>query len=161
MQEETLEQIRKRAYELHDAGTTWHFHILTPTCTLNGQDRYAFILEDVAPHLAYVHYSDRIEKELGGELSPLLHGKAIKQASSTTHQPSKTVQAIVTRAKACNEQGIEWHHHVLFPGCIFNTHSPKHTLLFEGADSSEILESVTKDEPGSDLKLIEPLFYRK
>jgi hypothetical protein len=44
--------------------------------------------------------------------------------------------------------------------CRFNKNSPQHTLIFEDPESSEILESVTDEEPTNDLKQIEGLFYK-
>jgi hypothetical protein len=162
MQAASLKEIKQQALELHSTGQKWHFHILTPSCKLNPTDRYAFIVECPQQDLALVNYSDQAEKALGEELSPLLHGAKIMDQASTEagYQPSKIIQDIIERATTLNEQKLEWHHHMLFPGCQFNTNSSKFTLLFEDPRSEEALSSVTDTEPTNDLKQIEGLFYQ-
>jgi hypothetical protein len=66
---------------------------------------------------------------------------------------------MVWRAKELNGQGVEWHHHMLFPGCAFNKHGQKFTLVFEDPEKHAVIENVTEEEPTGDLKLIEKLFY--
>ncbi len=158
MQEISLDSIKLKAESFHRQGLKWHFHILTPDCKFNEDSRYVFIIE--SPTRTYVYYSNKAEKELGKELVPLLHGSKVlkEEATTSNHQPSEKVLKIIQLAKYLNEQGKEWHHHVLFPGCIYNKNSPKFTLIFEGAE--EVLENVTQNEPTADIKLIEPLFYR-
>jgi hypothetical protein len=163
MQELPLKDIQTKAHQLHDEGLKWHFHILTPTCSLNDKPQYAFVLECPERQLATVYYSDRAEKELGQELSPLLHGTKIlnKDTAETDYVPSETVEKIIKRAQALNAQDFEWHHHVLFPSCRFNKHSPKFTLVFEDPQAGDALESLSDTEPTNDLKQIESLFYKK
>ena len=162
MQRATLKEIKKRVLSLHKEGKTWHFHILTPTCRLNEKVKYAFILEYPKGNEAYVHYSDQAEKRLGKQLAPLLHGSKIlnKEATDKDYQHSKIAKKIIDKAQALNQQNIEWHHHVLFPGCIFNAHSQKYTLLLENPKNREVLESLSDEEPTNDLKQLERLFYQ-
>jgi hypothetical protein len=121
------------------------------------------VLECPEKKQAFVCYSDKAEKELGQELSPLLHGSKIlnKDTTDKDYQSSATIRKIVERAKLLNKQGIEWHHHMLFPGCRFNKHSLKFTLVFEDPQAGETLESLSNEEPTNDLKQIEGLFYKK
>jgi hypothetical protein len=135
---------------------------LTPTCNFNETLQYAFILEAPDQKISLVHYSDRAEKVLGQELSPLLHGAKVlnQETTDSSYRPSKIVKEMIDNAKSLNEQGIEWHHHVLFPGCRFNTHSPQFTLVFEDPHTTTVLENVSDTEPTNDLKQIEALFYK-
>lgn len=163
MKEIPLADIKVKAHEFYNKALKWHFHILTPTCGLNEKSQYAFVLECPEREEAYVCYSDKAEKELGKELAPLLHGaKILNQATTDAeYSPSETVGKIIERAQALNDKNIEWHHHMLFPGCQFNSHSPQFTLLFEDPQANEIMESQSDEEPTNDLKQIETLFYKK
>lgn len=163
MKELPLKDIRAKALQSHEDNIKWHFHILTPTCSLNEKSEYAFVLECPDQHEAYVHYSDQAEKVLGQELAPLLHGAKVlnQETTSEGYEPSNTVSKIIARAKSLNEQDAEWHHHMLFPGCQFNTHSPQYVLMFEDSQAGETLESLSHEEPTNDLKQIEGLFYNK
>lgn len=163
MQEATLEQIKTKALQFHKDDLKWHFHILTPTCSLNDRPKYAFVLECPDQQQAFVYYSEQAEKALGQELAPLLHGAKIlnKETTDSEYQPSETVDKIIDRAKHLNENGVEWHHHMLFPGCRFNTNSPKFSLVFEDPEAHETLVSLSDQEPTNDLKQIEGLFYKK
>ena len=161
MQKIDLISLREQALQAHANGVSWHFHIMTPTCKYNESSQYAFVLEIPDNDIALVHYSDKAEKDLGQELAPLLHGADVLDtgSSSEDYSPSDAVLEIVRRAEELNEQHIEWHHHMLFPGCIFNKHSPLHTLVFEDSVGGETMESLTDNEPTDDLKQIENLFY--
>jgi hypothetical protein len=108
MQELPLEQIRAKALQLHDDGQTWHFHVMSPTCIFNGKSKYAFVLEYPEKNEAYVYYSDQAEKELGQELSPLLHGAKIlnQDTTDTNYEPSAIMSKIIKCAKELNNQGI-------------------------------------------------------
>lgn len=163
MQEVELATIRTRALAYNEAGKVWHFHILSPTCKFNTTDKYAFILEQPASKESLVYYSDQAEKELGQVLSPLLHRvKAEGEIeTNTTSTLSETSQKIIKRAETLNKEGLDWHHHVLFPGCTFNTHSPKFVLILEDPETNELLESLSDQEPTGDLKYMEPLFYAR
>lgn len=163
MQEAEFEEIKTKALQFYKEGLKWHFHILTPTCSLNIKPKYAFVLECADNQQVFVYYSEQAEKALGQELSPLLHGAKIlnKESTDAKYQPSETINNIIERAKALNQKGFEWHHHVLFPDCRYNKHSPQFTLVFEDPETSETLESLSDEEPTNDLKQIESLFYKK
>jgi hypothetical protein len=161
MQEAELDSIRATAHQLANTGGGWHFHILTPNCALNDKPHFAFILEDVDNVQAWVHYSQWMEQELGSELLPLLHKVSATPADEPDnhYQPSAKVHQILTRAQELNAAGTRWHHHVLFPGCMFNMHSPRYVLMFEDPEQGNTIEQVSDSEPTPDLKLLEPLFY--
>lgn len=159
----SIDEIRAKANEFHEAGTEWHFHMLTPDCALNEKGRYAFILEEPDATTSYVFVSDQAEKDLDQELLPLLHGDEVLDASTagSDYEPSDVVKAIIKRAQELNDKGVEWHHHMLFPACQFNTHPGKFVLMLEDPQTKEVLESVTDQEPIGDLQQIEPLFTGK
>lgn len=155
--------ILEKARELSKNKKSWHFHILTPECIFNKEDKYALILENSTDGESYVHYSKKAEMRTGEKLVKLLHGKDVvdKKDNKEKKNPSKTILKIVKRAKELIDKGQYWHHHMLFPDCIFNKHKGKWTIIFEDQENNEVLESVTDHEPKEDLKLIEPLFYKQ
>jgi len=161
MQMVDLSEIRKQAHYYHNLGEPWHFHILSPTCVFNTHGKqYAFILEHSGDNTSLVYYSNNAQKKLGGELSPLLHRPdKVSDTQSEAYEPSETERIILERAQKLNVEGIEWHHHVLFPKCTFNQHSPKFCLILEDPETNQTLESITDNEPVEVLKLLEPLFY--
>lgn len=160
MKEVGLEEIRTKALSLHQRGIEWHFHIFSPPCTFNSRSEYALILESADETL--VHYSDKAEKEVGQELSPLVHGSKVMDRSSSDagYQASDVIQAMVERVTQLNTKKIEWHHHLLFANCRFNSHKPRWVLMVEDAEHQPII-SITDTEPQNDLKQIESHFYVK
>jgi hypothetical protein len=160
MIETTLSDIQSKAKDYHHTQVEWHFHIMSPTCVYNKSDKFAFILE--GPEATFVHYSDKAEKELGQELAPLLHGEKVLDSVSTDakYVPSPEVSSIINRAKQLNRDSKTWHHHMLFPNCMFNQHKPKYALILEDPETNDLLSSLSDVEPTNDLKQIEGLFYK-
>jgi len=163
MQEKTIQELENLAKELSSQGKKWHFHILTPTCQLNNTDKYALIIENSTQGNAYVCYSDKPYMDIGKKLVKLLHGDNVIQedASKKTEEPSPQVRRLLDRAKTLKKQGSFWHHHMLFPDCIFNNNKGKWTIIFEDQENNETIESITDEEPKSDLKHIEAEFYNQ
>jgi hypothetical protein len=161
VEEASLEAMREKAHGLASRGKNWHFHILTPNCLLNLKQRYAFIFEDVESKQYFVHYSDQMESELGRELAPMLHGEKVlqREEENDKYAPSETVQHMLSRAGELSKLRMEWHHHLLFPGCQYNKNASKYTLVFEDPETRATIENTTGSEPSDDLKLIEKLFY--
>ena len=87
----------------------------------------------------------------------MLHGKDIASESKVSENGS-AIDRIVSRAEELNKKGIEWHHHMFFPNCIFNKHKGKFCIVFEDSKLG-VIESISDKEPKEDLKRIEPLFY--
>ena len=161
MQIATLEEIRTKAIAAHEASKPWHFHVMSPDCLLNTNDQYAFVFEGERSDDVLVSFSDRPEKELALELSPLLHGKDVLDPTSTddNYQPSEIISQMTDRVAELNSQRIEWHHHMLFPNCIFNGYSPSHVLMVEDTTVGEEILSITEHDPVDDLRKIEHLFF--
>jgi hypothetical protein len=154
----SLDAIREQAHTLHEENLPWHFHILSPTCCFNENGTYAIILEgDSGDPL--VCYSDKPEKELGAELSPLLHNPKSAEAQEQTITAEQ--QRILDAAKELNEHSTKWHHHVLFPGCMFNDQPGTFCLILENPETSETLKAMSDTEPRHMLKQLEPLFYKQ
>ncbi len=158
MQEVSLNELKDRALSLHHDGSVWHFHILTPGCKFNDSDMYAFVLEDITASSRFVHYSKTAASDLSAELAPLLHGGDVFNSTQATKQ-SVEVEAMCARAAVLNQAGIQWHHHVLFPGCQYNANDPRYTLVFEDSETGSTLVSISDSEPIAALSVLEPLFY--
>jgi len=161
MQELSLEEIRTKAFQFHENNTVWHFHILTPKCKFNKKSLYAFVLEGEDGAQRFIHYSKLPPNDLGKELAPLAHKSKVLDQKTTDvdYIPSETIKKIIDRARELNQQSIEWHHHVTFPGCQFNTNNSRFTLIFEDPETGDTIENASEKEPINDLKQIEPLFY--
>jgi len=156
-----VEGIRVLARQFSQAGKAWHFHILTPDCMLNDTGMYALILENTTDHTEQAVYSEEPYMGIGEELVKLLHGSDVVRAESDSNPipPSAQVSEMLVRAKALSAKGIFWHHHMLFPGCKYNTHGNNYVLIFEDAETGKKLESISESEPKADLQYIESLFY--
>lgn len=164
MKKATIDQIKQKAKELSSTGKKWHFHILTPECQLNDKDNYALVLENTTDNESFICRSKEPYMNVGKELVKLLHGdNVVKDDNQETKvtEPSPQVQEILKRAKQLNSAGESWHHHMLFPDCMFNEHQGKWTIIFEDKEAREVIESITDDEPKEDLQHIETLFYQQ
>lgn len=155
MQEISAELLERRARELHERKASWHFHILTPGCGLNKSDRFALVLEDAGSSVVSANYSTSAQTEVGKRLAPLLHGADLldEQAAAAPETNSK----IVSVARDLSAAGTPWHHHMLFPLCVFNERRPYWTLLLEAEGQNH--EESFDEEPRHLLKVIEKLFY--
>jgi hypothetical protein len=159
----TLQTIEEIAETLCREKRSWHFHILTPNCMLSDSTDHAFILESPTSKECFVYYCSDKPMELGKRLAKLLHGEDILQevSDSTIGQVSSSAATIIRRAEELSASDILWHHHMLFPDCMFNEHQGKWTIIFEDPESEKILESTSDDEPRSALRKLEVLFYRQ
>ncbi|UCG95669.1 MAG: hypothetical protein JSV92_01305 [archaeon] len=159
MQEITIGEIMGKAKELQEQGKKWHFHMLTPDCMFNESGKNAFVLENESDSESYVVYSDKRYMEQGQVLVRMLHGKEILGKKEIRKGESREVKEILERARDYNSGGVHWHHHMLFPNCIYNKHRGKWCIVFEDKEKNRIIESVTDYEPSESLRKIEVLFY--
>lgn len=157
MDEVSLDVVKATAKQAADNGEVWHFHILTPTCLLNERTDSALIVELPEKQTAVAYFSPEPQIAVGKELSPLLH-KVSVEPGDVAGESSGDVAPLVARATELTDRGIAWHHHVLFPGCIFNE-SERFTLIVEDPERQETLRLESESEPTSALEHIEPLFY--
>jgi hypothetical protein len=160
--EVSVDEIKERAKNLYQEGKSWHFHILTPKCQLNSSDRFAFVLENATEGEVFVVYTESPLMNLGKELVKFLHGDVVdkEREKSKETKISEEAKKIVDRAQKLTNQGKPWHHHMLFPDCIFND-SGKWMVIFEDQEKGKILRSTTDEEPKNDLKAIETLYYQQ
>jgi hypothetical protein len=158
----TVLEIENLSKTFSDKGENWHFHILTPTCKLNEKDEYALILENTTEEDVYVCYSSKPYMDIGKKLVQLLHGRDVIQENDVDlKEPSSQISKLLKRAEDLNKKEIFWHHHMLFPHCIFNKNKGKWNIIFEDTEYDVIIESVSDDEPKDDLKHIEEKFYNQ
>ena len=161
MQEITIEEAMAKAKEFQAKGKKWHFHMLTPDCMFNERkDKQAFVLENRSDGQVFVVYSDKRYMEEGQTLVKMLHGKKILGEEATGARPEHpNLKIILEKAKRLNEKGIHWHHHMLFPECVFNKHKGKWCLVFEDKEEKKLIEATYEEEPTEDLRKIEILYY--
>jgi len=159
-EESSALQILQRARELSQLKKSWHFHILAPGCLLNTRKDYSLILEIPSENAFLVSYSNKKPMAAGKELVKLLHGSdVVQEAPPQVLAKSAGVEALLERVQKIHERGEFWHHHMLFPDCVFNKNKGKWSLILEDPQTKEVLESVTNAEPKEDLKQVETLFY--
>ena len=161
MEECGLETVIKKAKLWQAQGKSWHFHLLTPDCVFNTRRHgYALALENETDGQAYVAYSDQSPMEADHELVILLYGDEILAEDKITSAPTnEQMQLILKRARELNERKISWHHHVLSPACIFNSHKGQWNIFFEDKRENEVVEAVYDGEPVDDIRQIEILFF--
>lgn len=159
---ETSEQdLILKAQEFNNLKTSWHFHLLTPECVFNEKGGFVLVLEDSEKGNVYFNHSEVKQEETSKLLLELLHGIKADEKNDVTNfdEVSGAVQKMASRASELIKKGISWHHHALFPDCVFNDQKGKWKIILEDPETKEVLESVTDTKPERDLKVIEPLFY--
>lgn len=163
MEEITIQELVSIAKKIHTERKKCHFHMLTPDCMFNERkDKQAFVLENETDNKVFVAYSDERYMEEGKELVKLIHGDKIVEDKETDSKiVDEDIKLILEKTKKLNEQGIHWHHHMLFPNCIFNKHKGKWCIVFEDTEENKITESVSDDEPTNNLRAIEVLYYQQ
>ena len=151
----------QKAKDWHCAGKSWHFHMLTPDCMLNEvPHKQAFVLENSTDQTAYVAYSEKRFMKEGEELLKILHGDNVMDTAEVTGTSTHTdMKRVLEKIQQLTLEGRPWHHHHLFPDCMFNVHKGKWCLLFEDKDAGETIELLYDEEPIADLREIEVLFY--
>lgn len=151
--------------ELHAAGERWHNHVLSTDCELNERSVCALIVEASDRDQVFVTYSDEPMMDVGRALATLVHGVDPLAHTGDAALPedgepaSAAVARMMQRAGEVTARGDHWHHHILFPECVFNPHPGSWTLVFEDPDSGETLESVTPERPDRDIQITEALFF--
>ena len=156
----TMEEIEIIAKELSSEGKLWHFHMLTPDCSFNESGKQAFVLEDVSGGNIYVTHSEERYMDSGKRLVELLHNMKVPDKEKESEKINNdSVQTILDKAQELNNKGIAWHHHMLFPDCVFNKYNGKWNIIFEDKESGEVLEALYDNEPTEDLREVEKFFY--
>ncbi|MDA0702873.1 MAG: hypothetical protein O3A96_06495 [Proteobacteria bacterium] len=147
------------------AGNDWHNHVLKPDCLLNPHPGlYGLVIENTTTGeiLAYFDKINPIAEEK--YIVELRHGKNITQsAGSDGGDAAKTAEpALLGHARALTDEGADWHHHMLMPGCIFNPNPGRYTITLEKSGGGAVLDShISDDEPDAVLREVEHLFFTK
>ena len=145
----------------------WHFHILTPDCLLNDTNKFALYLENSIDKQSLICYLDEHPLDLGKKLVKMLYGrqvltsKYINLINKKKPNPDPNAKIIINKAKDMNRKNKGWHHHILFPGCVFNKHGNKYVLNFEDTENDQIIESVSNEIDDKALNQIEKEFYKQ
>ena len=155
----SLSIIEEKAVQLSREKKSWHFHILTKDCSLNRFSGVALILENPESDELYVSICSEKPMDLGKRLVEMLHGKDITKKTHVSTDLPAAAKKIIDRAKELSGANIPWHHHMLFPNCVFNTHPGCWTIVFEDPEHNTVLESFSADEPKPVLKELEAIFY--
>lgn len=159
MIEKTIGEIEKLANEFRKENKKWHFHMLTPDCMFNERrDIHAFVLENETDGETFVCYSKERYMDVGKRLVQLIHGEKIVSEGEQGIDDGY-MKEMLAKAKSFNERGVLWHHHMLFPNCIFNKHKGKWCIVFEDKEENKIIEFVSEEEPTEQLRKIEVLYY--
>ena len=163
MIEITIEECRKKAKLWHAQKDSWHFHVLAPQCAFNTRrDNYALVLENRTDIRTYVVFSESEFVKVSQELVKLLHGdRILDKDEAKASRGSEKIQAVLRRARELNQRNLAWHHHMLFPDCVFNKHSGKWNIVFEDKQDESVVEIVYDVEPVDDLRLIEVLYFHR
>ncbi|MDP3741715.1 MAG: hypothetical protein Q8R15_00195 [Candidatus Micrarchaeota archaeon] len=149
-----LSAIRK-ASRWQRGKVAWHFHLLSPGCLFNPTKTHELFLESSKGN--YVVRSHGTLTEIAKHLVQLLHGRDITEFSSSP--ASGTVEKLLKQAKELNQRRVKWHHHLLFPHCMFNKKWGKWILAFEDPLNNKLTELVYPHFPEKDLRKVENLFY--
>ena len=157
-----IQELVEKAKQLQAECKKWHFHMLTPDCVFNERkDKQAFVLENESDSEVFIVYSNERYMKEGKELVRLIHGNSIINEDLKPKITDKNVELMIEKAKKLNENGTSWHHHILFPNCMFNKHKGKWCIVFEDKEQNKILEAVSDDEPKDNLRAIEILYYKQ
>ena len=159
--ETSIEEIQEKAKVWHASGKEWHFHMMLPGCVYNErQHKQAFVLENTSDGEAFVFYSDEPQKEVYHALLLLLHGSDIMDEDKwRADTVSDAIRPILRRAIELNQHRVAWHHHILFPGCMYSQDMAKWAIAFEDPETGEATEIVYEEEPVGEFRQIELLFF--
>lgn len=162
MEDITIEELERKARLFQEQGKKWHFHMLTPDCHFNSNEKkHAFVLENNSDNEFFVTYSDERHMEVGKRLVKIIHGNKILEENEKRDISDPAMRQIIERAKGLNNKSKLWHHHLLFPACIFNKHKGKWNIIFEDKENDKILEAIFDNEPVNELREIEILYYQQ
>ena len=174
MIEVSVDRLLELGDELAASGERWHNHVLSTDCRLNDRPQCALVVEASDRGEVYVVYSDEPMMEVGRRLATLVHGvdplasrhrPADRSTNPSTDEDleleicSLNVIAMMRRAAELSAHDRHWHHHIVFPECVFNPHPGSWTILFEDPQTGETLESVSAERPADDIRVTETLFF--
>jgi hypothetical protein len=163
VQEIPIERIQDKARSWQAQGKSWHIHMLTPSCVHNKRpDKHAFVLENTTDGEAFVIYSEEPQVEADHALLLLSYGDQILDEDLGQMDPgTEAIQPVLLRAQELNERLVPWHHHLFYPGCIFNPYEDRWILSFEDPEMEQVTDIVYNEEPIADLRKVELLFFEQ
>ena len=163
MEEMTLAEVLEKAKLWQAQEKSWHFHVLAPDCVFNERrDQYALVLENRTDNQTYVLYGADNYAQVSQVLVKMLHGESILDKNKgTTSSGHEKMRTILQKAQEFNREHVPWHHHMLFPDCIFNKHQGWWNIVFEDKDKGEVSEVLYDQEPVDDLRSIELLYFEQ
>lgn len=144
---------------LHEAGTPWHFHVLSPVCLHNPfAGQYALVIENDAAHTAFIAEAGADFPEIDKKLVKLLHGDDILDHKTVSRDPASVAASrLLSHLHALQASGEPWHHHMHFPGCVFNPHPGKWSISVE-SEGLMIAEAYDA-EPVDVLRQVEVIYF--
>jgi len=164
MKKITLTEAREKAGSWHSQGYRWHFHVLFPGCVFNtNKEQYALVMENRSSDQTFVVYSDSGFAKVSQEFLKLIYGDNIldKTHSGMGTFSKPTGRAIMKRCETLIRENIPWHHHMLFPDCIYNTHPGKWNLVLEGGGEDQTVSELYDEEPREDFQQMEIAYFEE
>jgi hypothetical protein len=163
MQEITIDQACELSRTWQTAGESWHFHVLFPDCVFNTQsNQYAMVLENRTTDQTYVVYSEIGFAKVSQELLKLHYGDNILDKSRVpSDHTDKPIKPIMDLSEGYSRNNIIWHHHMLFPDCIFNEHPGKWNIVLEGRGESQVVNALYDEEPLDDFQQLEIAYFKE
>ncbi len=162
MQEITIDQAREKTSTWKKEGKAWHFHVLFPDCIFNTQNKkYAMVLEDRTSGETFVVYSVDGFAKISQEFLKLIYGDDILKTRAGADSKDKPSSKLLAQAKIFKQNEVVWHHHMLFPDCIFNDHPGKWNIVMEGSGEKRTYSGVYDEEPVDEFQQIEIEYFKQ
>lgn len=162
MIELTVEEARKKAKELQHSGHNWHFHVLFPGCVFNENDQvFSLVMEDRMADVTYVVYSEEGLTWFGNEMMSNYFSQIYPDPEEMESRPKIEGNEILDQCRKLQHEGVAWHHHMLYPDCIFNQHKGKWNLVFESVEAGLNLNQTSEEEPLEILQELEFAYFKQ
>lgn len=158
----TVEQAREKSRSWQINGDNWHFHVLSPACLFNtDRTKYALILENQTTGQICAVYSETGFSTLSQDMLKLLYGeKILARPDAPPNLPDKRIEQILNRCEESSRENIPWHHHMLFPDCVFNDEPGKWNLVLEIGREPQVINISFDQQPLAALKRIEIAYFQ-
>lgn len=162
MIEITIEEARQKARELEENQRKWHFHVLFPGCVFNeSEEKNALVMEDRTSDVTYVVYSDQSMTTFGNELMRNYFSEIYPDHEDMESGGKYSDHEILDQCRRLQQEGTAWHHHMLYPDCIFNDHKGKWNLVFESREAGLYLNETSEEEPLDILQQLEFAYFQQ
>jgi hypothetical protein len=162
MQEITISQAREKTRVWQEQGKMWHFHVLFPDCIFNTQSKqYAMVLEDRTSGETFVIYSDNGFAKISQEFLKLHYGDDILKTRAGGVSQERPANTLLAQCEIFKQNKVLWHHHMLFPDCIFNDHPGKWNIVMEGSGEARVFNALYDEEPLDDFQEIEIEYFKE